>query len=172
MAEQMITVYFWVATVGVVLMIASIFIPMFDYFSDMFEPLEWLAAISFFGVFGYVLSKYTGINQVMVIVMSIIAAAGVFILTRFVVVKPMKQNESSFGLSRSDYIGVAGDILTSVTTNGVGEISVVVDYQRMNFPCQLYNRDDQPIMTGEQAIIIEFEEGIALVSKYQEDGGV
>ncbi len=166
MAEQMITIYFWIATAGVTLMVASIFIPIFEFLEDLFEPLEWLAAISFFGAFAYVLTKYTDINQAMIAIMSVIAAAGVFIFTRFVIVKPMKRNESSFGLSREDYVGIAGDILTSVMQNGVGEISVVVDYQRVNFPCKLYNPADQPIMTGEQAIIIEFTEGIALVSKY------
>lgn len=128
---------------------------------DFLHPMTILSAVVVFGGSGVLLSDYSGLSSLSIILVS--AGAGILfaILSFFVYVRPMKRTESSLGYSVRELVGRTAAVSIPIPENGHGEVAIRIGSQVVYQIAASYNGVDIPVDAS--VVIVEFEEGVASV---------
>ena len=132
------------------------------------DPLSLVAGISVFGGAGIVLDAYTGLGTVPQIVVSVIVALVLAVGMHLVYVAPMKRSENSTGFSVREYAGRTGELSTSLSATGHGEVIVRMGASTTFQTARSFSGD--PIPVGAQVVVVEVApDGTLLVAPLDAD---
>ncbi len=90
----------------------------------VFDPLSAVFGVTLFGGAGLVLDAYADLGQTPEVVIAAAAGLVAAVTLHTVYVKPMKASENSTGFSVREYAGKTGELTTSLTADGFGEVVV------------------------------------------------
>jgi hypothetical protein len=124
------------------------------------------AFITWFGGAGYLLTRFTGIGLLIVVVVALLAgtAGGAIILT--FIAKVLAPGD--IPLDPADYrmIGALGTVSSPVLSNGTGEMIFVQQGRRTGVPIR--SETGRPIAAGKEVVVTRYENGIAYVREWEE----
>lgn len=132
----------------------------FDHF-DFLQPMILVSGITIFGGTGVVLTRYTSIDPIPVVVISLMLAVVLSILIYFAYVKPMKNSENSTGYSMQDLVGLTGEVSTSIPVKGYGEVILKIGAGYSNHIAVSQYEEELP--TGAKIFVTKVEKSIVFV---------
>ncbi|MNN21483.1 putative membrane protein YuaF [compost metagenome] len=140
----------------------------FDFLSvDFFKPIISASAITTFGGSGILLSRYTNINSIAVLIISILIALLLSVIIYFAYVKPMENSENSVGFSNSELPGKLGEVTVPIPSNGYGEIMIkMVSGNTLHIASSWDGRD---IPVGTLVVVVDTKDGVVQVSEMYEN---
>ncbi|MDT3425017.1 membrane protein implicated in regulation of membrane protease activity [Paenibacillus forsythiae] len=137
---------------------------MLDFLSfDALSPTVLAGGITVFGGAGILLTRYSGLADRAVLVLSLLISVFTSVLVYMGFVKPMDKSEMSTGFSMSELPGKIGEITVPVPAQGFGE--VMVKFGAANTLHTAASFDRRPLTAGAKVVIVEVREGVALVSE-------
>ncbi|QWU17723.1 hypothetical protein SAMN04487895_105133 [Paenibacillus sophorae] len=139
---------------------------MLDFLSfDLLSPSVLAGGITVFGGAGILLTRYSGLADGAVLVLSLLISAFMSVLLYMGFVKPMDRSEVSTGFSMSELPGKIGEISVPVPAQGFGE--VMVKFGPANTLHTAASFDRRPLSAGTKVVVVEVSEGVALVSELE-----
>lgn len=141
----------------------------FDSLSaDFLKPIISASAITTFGGSGILLSRYTNINSIAVLIISILIALLLSVIIYFAYVKPMENSENSVGFSNSELPGKLGEVTVPIPSNGYGEVMIkMVSGNTLHIASSWDGRD---IPVGTLIVVVNTQDGVVQVSElYEKD---
>ena len=120
-----------------------------------FDPLSAVFGVTVFGGAGLVLDAYAGLAQTPEIVIAAAVGLAAAVLLHTVYVKPMKASENSTGFSVREYAGKTGELTTSVTATGFGEVVVRMGASTTFQTAASFSGD--PIPSGTAVVVVEVD---------------
>ncbi len=133
----------------------------------IFNPTLLFSTISIIGGAGVLLSRYTNFSDLIVLVMSILIGIIGYILAYYFIVLPISKAEVSTTFSIKELEGTIGEVITSIPSNGYGEIIVSTISGTLNFTAASYDRQNIPL--GARVVVIHAEQDHLLVSLFEEE---
>ena len=135
---------------------------------DAFDPLSGVAGLSVFGAAGLVLDSYAGLadapEAAVAALIGLVFAVGL----HFVYVKPMKASENSTAFSVREYVGKTGELTTSLSSTGFGEVVVRMGSSTTFQTARSF--DGEPIPSGARVVVVEVDaEGVLRVSELDDE---
>ena len=94
------------------------------HLDHVLDPLSVVGGVTVFGGAGLLLDAYTGLADTPAAVVAAALAVGLSVVLHFAYVRPMKRSENSTGFSQAEYAGKTGELSTSLTPDGFGEVIV------------------------------------------------
>ncbi|QUL56528.1 protease [Paenibacillus tritici] len=174
------TLYLGCLTLGVLFAVVSVVIGdligsalhgVFDIVSfDFLNPTLLAGGITVFGGAGMLLNRYSGLEDGVILALSLLIAAFMGVVMHLVVVKPMRNSEMSSGFSMSELPGRIGEVTIPVPGAGYGEI--MVKFGASNSLHTAASFEQQALPAGIKVVVVEVREGVALVSEFEERRGV
>ncbi len=151
-------------------LLGDIFDGLFDAVSvdgvDFIHPMVIVGAITVFGGSGIILSQYTAMAPLRVVVLSLLSAMLVSILVYFAYVRPMKNSENSTGFSVQDLVGKIGEVVTPIPGNGCGEILIRIGAGNTNQIAA--SLDEEGLAVGTRVVVAEVKDHVLYVFPYEE----
>lgn len=173
------TLYLGCLALGVIFALVSVLIGdilgdaldgMFQFISlDFLNPTVLAGGVTVFGGAGLLLTRYSGMEAVAVMILSILIAALSGLLMYFGFVKPMDKSEVSNGFSMMELPGKIGQITVPIPAHGFGEI--MVRFGASNTLHTAASFEHQMLPAGIKVVVVEVKEGVALVSEFEERKG-
>ncbi|MEK3903193.1 MULTISPECIES: protease [unclassified Paenibacillus] len=164
-------ILFAVVSVVVGDLIGSALDGIFDIVSfDFLNPTLLAGGITVFGGAGMLLNRYSGLEDGVILALSLLVAAFMGVVMHLVVVKPMRNSEMSNGFSMSELPGRIGEVTVPVPGVGYGEI--MVKFGAGNSLHTAASFEQRALPAGIKVVVVEVREGVALVSEFEERKGV
>ncbi|AKG33980.1 hypothetical protein [Paenibacillus durus] len=139
---------------------------MLDFLSfDVLSPSVLAGGITVFGGAGILLSRYSGLEDGAVLILSLLISFFMSMLLYMGFVKPMDKSEVSTGFSMSELPGKIGEITVPVPAQGFGE--VMVKFGAANTLHTASSFDRCPLSVGTKVVVVEVSEGVAFVSELE-----
>ena len=143
---------------------------MLDFLSvDFLKPSVLATAVTVFGGTGIMLSRYTELEALPQIVLSVLGALLVSVIVYFGYVRPMENSENSTGFSIQELAGRIGEITVPVPAEGYGEVMVKVGAGNTLHIASSF--DKKPLIAGVRVVVIKVADGILYVSELEERKG-
>ncbi len=172
------TVYWFCLGGGLVVSVALFLIH--DYLGDaldgafdaldidgFLDPLSLVAGVSVFGGAGVLLDAYTGLGTPPTVAISVAVALLFAVGMHLVYVAPMKRSENSTAFSVREYAGRTGELTTSLTATGHGEVIVRMGASTTFQTARSFTGD--PIPVGARVVVVEVTpDGTLLVAPVDE----
>jgi membrane protein implicated in regulation of membrane protease activity len=134
-----------------------------------FNPMTVAAFLAWFGGTGYLLSRFSTVQFVGELLLSIIAgliaAAAIFLFTTRVLIS----REENLDPADFEMVGVLGKITSPVRTGGTGEL--VYSQAGTRRVCGVRSEDGTAIAKGCEVVVTRYERGIAYVRRWEEITG-
>lgn len=163
-------VIFAVVSVVVGDLIGSALDGVFDAVSfDFLNPAVLAGGVTVFGGAGILLTRYSGLEDGVILALSLLIAAFMGMVLYLGVIKPMDKSEVSTGFSMTDLPGKIGEITIPVPALGYGEI--MVKFGAGNSLHTAASFEQLPLPAGIKVVVVEVQEGVALVSEFEERRG-
>jgi len=131
-----------------------------------FNASTVLAFLAWFGGVGYLMTKYSHVETIFIVVISTLAgmAAG-WVVLRFLI-KLVGPSDEPLRESDRRIVGALGTVSMTIRENGTGEIIFPLGGGRR---CSGARSDDgAPIEKGAEVVIERYERGIAYVKRWEE----
>ncbi len=173
------TTLFWMCLGGgLVVSLALFFIH--DYLGDaldgafdaldidgFIDPLSLVAGVSVFGGAGIVLEATTALAPAPTVAVAVVLAVVFSVGMHLVYVAPMKRSENSTAFSVREYAGRTGELTTSLTETGHGEVIVQMGASTTFQTARSFTGD--PIPIGARVVVVEVTpDGTLLVAPVDE----
>lgn len=170
---------YWICLIGGVLfalvtiifgdILGDIFGGFFDVLSmdhlDFLQPMVLVGGITVFGGSGIMLSRYTSLELIPVVIISVMISLAVSVLVYFSYVRPMKNCENSTGYSMKDLVGKIGEVSVPIPVKGYGEVVMKVGAGNTNQIAG--NLEQEELPAGTRVVVGETKEGILFVFRYE-----
>ena len=175
----MTTVYWYCLGGGLVVALALFFVAdllgdaldgMFDalHVDGFLDPISLVGGVSVFGGAGVLLDTYTGLADVPAAVVAGAIALVVAVATHTLYVAPMKRAENSTGFSVREYAGRTGELSTSISATGHGEVIVRMGASTTFQTAASFT--GEPIPMGARVVVVEVSpEGVLRVAPLEGD---
>lgn len=128
---------------------------------EFLQPMVLVSGITIFGGSGILLTRYTSLTPVPVVVISIMLAALLSILIYFAYVKPMRNSENSTAYSMGDLVGLTGEVITAIPAKGYGEVLLKVGAGHSNHIAS--SQYEEELSTGTKIFVTKVEKSIVFV---------
>ncbi len=115
---------------------------------------------------GVLWTKYSQINPVYVLLISVFTGVGAYVLIYYFLVIPMSNAESSTSISVNDLKGKTGEVITTIPATGMGEV-LISSPQGSRHETAL-SFDKQEIKQGKTIVIVEVKDQLLYVSELEE----
>jgi membrane-bound ClpP family serine protease len=138
----------------------------FDSLGDFFNPLLVFGTLSVTGGAGVLLTKYSSLNDIYVLLISILIGIGAYLLIYYFLVIPMSNAESSTSISIHDLEGKVGEVITTIPAQGMGEVFISSTSGSRNETAKSF--DQTIIKQGQQVVVVKAEDQILYVSELDE----
>lgn len=137
---------------------------MLDFLSfDALSPTVLAGGVTVFGGAGILLTRYSGLANEAVLVLSLLISVFMSLLLYLGFVRPANKSEVSTGFSMRDLPGKIGEITVPVPAQGYGE--VMVKFGPANTLHTAASFDRRTLPAGTKVVVVEVSEGVALVSE-------
>lgn len=133
---------------------------------DFIQPMVIVGAITVFGGAGIMLSNYTALGALPVLLYSAMAAVLSSAVTYFAYVRPMKRSENSTGFSLRDLVGKIGEITVPVPLQGYGEVMIRAGAGNTNQIAGSLDGEELP--SGTRVVVGEVKDNVLYVFRYEE----
>ena len=120
---------------------------------DFLDPLSFVGGLTLFGGAGLLLDTYTALPEVPAALVAGAIAVALSLVLHFAYVKPMKRSENSTGFSHAEYAGKTGELSTSLTATGFGEVVVRMGASTTFQTAASFDRT--PIASGTSVVVVE-----------------
>ncbi|MBU9710997.1 NfeD family protein [Evansella tamaricis] len=130
-----------------------------------FNPTLIFSFITFFSSLGYILERFSSMNSLIIIIISLLVAVLLVTLLNVFVLLPLSRAEATMAFSDADLKGRIGTVITSIPENGFGE--VMIQGKSGNIARSAVSFDDVPIPNGEQVLVIKVEDSVLHVSIHE-----
>ncbi|AIQ67850.1 membrane protease regulatory membrane protein [Paenibacillus graminis] len=174
------TLYLGCLALGVIFAVVSVLLGdligsaldgIFDVVSFHFiSPAVLAGGITVFGGAGILLTRYSSLDNGPILALSLLTAAFMGVVMYLGVVKPVNKSEMSSGFSMNELPGKIGEITVPVPAQGYGEI--MVKFGAGNSLHTAASFDHHPLPAGIKVVVVEVEDGVALVSEFEQRRGV
>lgn len=135
--------------------------------SDFFNVTTTLCFLGVASVLGYLLLYFTEFSDLIVVVFAIIISIVLTILLNIFVFIPLSKMESTTSFKIEDMQGEVGEVTLTIPVDSIGEVTVKTPLGMVSRTAKSYNNEE--ILQGEQALIIEVHNQVFLVVKYDAD---
>ncbi|MGN8647262.1 protease [Gracilibacillus sp. HCP3S3_G5_1] len=139
---------------------------LFDSLGDFFNPLLLFGTLSVVGGSGVLLTKYSSLSELYVLLISILIGIGAYLLIYYFLVIPMSHAESSTSISIQDLEGKAGEVITTIPAQGMGEVFISLTSGSRSETAASF--DQKEIKQGKQIVVVKAEEHVLYVSELDE----
>lgn len=168
---EWIDMYWWLLFGGLALTILYLLIGdaiegIFGGIEGIINPTLLLCALTIIGGAGVLLSKYSGFSELVVFGISLLIGIIAYILVYYFLILPMSKAEVSTTFSIKELEGVLAEVITSIPSNGYGEIILSTISGTSNYIAK--SMDGQEITSGSRVLVIKAEEDHLVVSKFTE----
>ncbi|MFP3509263.1 hypothetical protein SB775_06270 [Peribacillus sp. SIMBA_075] len=149
---------------------------LFILFNDIFSGLELpdilnpTLIFSFLTVFfscGFLLESLTGLNDVMIAVISLLISFTIVTLLNVFVLIPISSAEESLTFHDNDLRGRVGRVLTSVPVDGFGE--VLIESISGSIAKTAASYKNEGIVSDTKVLIIEVKNGVVYVMPHENE---
>ncbi|MFC3750045.1 protease [Paenibacillus sp. GCM10012306] len=174
------TLYLGCLALGVIFAIVSVLVGdligsaldgIFDIVSvDFLNPTVLAGVVTVFGGAGILLTRYSTLDDGPIVALSLLTAAFMGVLLFLGFVKPMDKSQTSNGFSMRDLPGMIGEITVPIPAEGYGEI--MVKFGAGNSLHTASSFDHRPLLAGLKVVVVDVNEGVALVTEFDEGRGV
>lgn len=160
------TIYMYMIIIVVLVSIAIIFLLGDIEIDGFLNTTSIFTFLLIFSMSGFLLERYTEINALLIIILSIVAGYLCTTLANIFLFNPLKRSESSMAISEKNLVGRTGKVLSEIPISGMGEI-IIEDVSGKLFKRASQRSDDaiKTIEQGELVEIIEIIGGTAIVIK-------
>lgn len=135
-----------------------------DFLSfDFLQPMVIATAITSMGGAGILLTKYSSLSSLFVLLISVVLALLLAVAVYYGYVKPMQNSENSTGFSIQDLQGKMGQVTVSIPSHGFGEVLVRVGAGHTNQIAASFERTD--ILEGTRIVVVDIRESVLYVSE-------
>ncbi|MEW5323539.1 hypothetical protein V2J23_15785 [Geobacillus thermoleovorans] len=161
---------------GTVLVVSALLTVVYFFFSDVLEGVFDVVdhplfspqlILSFFIVgsaVGLLAEWYTDWSSGLIVGLSVGVALAIVLLLHFFVFLPLRSAEASLGYTDADLEGSLAKVIVSVPPDGFGEILISRKSGAVAKPAKSVNHE--PIPSGEDVIVVQMENGVAVVAKH------
>lgn len=154
------------------LVISGILILFSIFFSDILHtdigilnPTVLLSFLTILSACGYLLERYSGLNSIVIIVVSALAAFIAALIFHFFVLIPLSSAEESLVYNEESLKGRVGKVITTIPMDGYGEI--IIESTSGNISKTAASFYNEAIENGIEIIVIEVKDSIAYVVPYE-----
>lgn len=139
----------------------------FDFLSaDFLKPVVTASAITTFGGSGVLLTRYTSMSAIVIVILAVLIALILSVIIYFGYVKPMENSENSIGFSTSELPGKLGEVTIPIPSNGYGEVMIKLVSGNTLHIASSWDRKD--ISVGRLVVVVNTEDGVVQVSELYE----
>jgi membrane protein implicated in regulation of membrane protease activity len=139
----------------------------FDGLDAFLDPLSFLAGVTAFGGAGVILDVSTGLGSGATAVLAAGLGLALAVVMHFVYVRPMRESENSMGFSVQDYRGKIGEVLTTVPSNGYGEVLITIGHSNTFRDAASFHNIEIP--SGTRIVVVDVRDGDLLVAPFEEE---
>ncbi|WP_438347039.1 protease [Paenibacillus sp. FA6] len=141
-----------------------------DFMSvDILKPTVVASAVTVFGGAGVLLTRYSGLDNVPNMLLSIVIAMFISVLVFYLYVKPMENSENSTGYSIQDLVGRIGEITIPLPALGYGEVMVKVGAGNVLHIASSLEGEEVP--AGTRVVIVKEADGVLQVTEFEKGRG-
>lgn len=168
----MITLYWSLLAGGVIFALISVLLGdllsqavdgFLDFLSlDFLQPMVLATTITSLGGAGILLSKYTSLGTLFVLLVSAVIAILLSVIVYFAYVKPMQNSENSTGFSIHDLQSKMGHVTVPIPSQGFGEVLIRIGAGHTNQIAASFEQQD--ISEGARVVVVEVRDDILYVS--------
>lgn len=127
------------------------------------RPMVLVSWITSFGGAGLLLTHYTALGSLWVVVIALAAAIGLSILIFVAYVRPMENSENSTAFSIRELSGLIGEVLVPIPPRGYGEVLLKVGAGRTNQIAASF--EGNSLAAGERVVVVEVRDDTLFVSR-------
>lgn len=135
--------------------------------SDFFNITTTLCFTGVASVFGYFLLKLTNFSEFIIIIIAIIISIIVTIILNMFVFIPLSKMESTTSFKIENMQGEVGEVTLTIPVDSIGEVTVKTPLGMVSRTAKSYNNEE--IVQGEKALIIEVDDQIFYAVKYDDN---
>ncbi|OCA88064.1 hypothetical protein A8F94_09600 [Bacillus sp. FJAT-27225] len=129
---------------------------------DFFNPVLLFSFVTFLSAGGFIFEKLTPLSHVVILIIcSVLSVILVTLLNVFVFV-PVRNAEVSLTYTESDLRGRIGKVITSIPTDGYGEVMIDSISGRISKPAKSF--DGAEIANGHDVLIVDTVNGVLQVA--------
>lgn len=164
---EMTTLYMAALVIGLILTVFTLF---FDEVFSFEGPLDFSAMMTFLVVFGgtgLILTEKLYIQSDWIFPCAIAVGLLISAVFYFSYIKPMKKAENSMTFSYKEFVGMRGNVITSITFNRYGEVVLQVSGGYVNRIAVSSNGQD--ILKDAVVVVDKVEDGILFVTEIQKE---
>ncbi|MFB1050292.1 NfeD family protein [Paraliobacillus sp. JSM ZJ581] len=133
----------------------------------MFNPLLLFGTLAVVSGSGVLLTKYTGISHIYVLIISLMIGLLAYFVIYYLLVIPLSNAESSTSVSIHDLVGKTGEVITSIPANGYGEVFIASTNGSRSETARSFDYVD--LKQGSEIVVIEVKEQILYVAALTND---
>ncbi len=135
----------------------------FDGIGELLNPLLLFGTLSVVGGAGVLLTKYTSLNTIYVLLISVLFGIGAYVLIYFFLVIPMSNAESSTSISVNDLEGKVGEVITTIPAHGMGEVFISSTNGSRSETALSF--DQKEIKQGSKVVVVQVNDQLLYVSE-------
>lgn len=140
---------------------------MFDSLGELINPLLVFGTLAVVSGSGVLLTKYTELFFVYVLVISLFIGLMAYVFIYFFLVIPMSNAEASTSISIQDLVGKTGEVITTIPASGYGEVFISSTNGSRSETARSF--DAVELKQGTSIVVVNVEEQILFVSELDED---
>jgi NfeD-like. len=130
---------------------------------DFINGLTLISTLSVFGASGYLLTKYSVLGTIAVLIIAILIALSIATVVSIIYLKTKNNSDSSIAYSMKDLEGKVAEVITSIPEDGYGEVIIKMGASTVNYTAKSY--DLNYIKEGSKVVVIMVDEYCVHVSK-------
>ncbi|MDC3417090.1 NfeD family protein [Aquibacillus salsiterrae] len=164
----MLTIYWWLLFGSLGFAIVSIFLGdfldgVFESMGEFLNPLLLFGTLSVIGGAGVLLTKYTQLNPIYVLLISLVIGGFAYFIIYYLLVIPLSNAESSTSISINDLEGKIGEVITTIPAAGMGEVFIESTNGSRNETAKSF--DTIEIKQGTKVVVVDVKDQILYVSE-------
>ncbi|WP_407271708.1 NfeD family protein [Radiobacillus sp. PE A8.2] len=164
----MLDIYWWMLWISlgfalIFLFLGDIIDGILGGLDEFFHPLLLFGTLSVIGGAGVLLTKYTGMQAAVVLLISILIGFAAYFLIYYFLVIPLSNAETSTSISINDLQGKTGEVITTIPAHGMGEVFIESTSGSRSETAKSF--DEVEIKQGNKIVIVEVKDLIVYVSK-------
>jgi membrane protein implicated in regulation of membrane protease activity len=151
---------------GCITFVYILFGDLLDAALDFLHPALFLSFITIGTASGYLLEVTTGINSWFILVFSSLLSLLLVTLLNVFVLVPIRSAEESLAYHEDDLKGRTGTVITSVPSDGFGEI--LIEGISGRIPKSAVSLNNVPISQGQRILVVDIQKGVVTVMPYEQ----
>ncbi|WP_138418854.1 NfeD family protein [Aquibacillus sediminis] len=135
---------------------------LFDSLGEFLNPLLLFGTLSVVSGAGVLLTKYSSLQPIYVLLISLLIGVGAYFLIYYFFIIPMSNAEASTSISVHDLEGKIGEVITTIPAHGLGEVFIESTNGSRNETAKSF--DENELKQGTRIVVVQVKDQILYVS--------